>query len=69
MWRHGAPWFSKDARSTPATTVCKGAASGAQEISYAGEALCVFVFGPVLTYVLIRGLSRHRRAAPSEDST
>ena len=50
-----------------ATLVARvGAASGAQEISYAGEALCVFVFGPVLTYVLIRGLSRHRRAAPSE---
>ena len=50
-----------------ATLVARvGAASGAQEISYAGEALCVFVFGPVLTCVLIRGLSRHRRAAPSE---
>ena len=50
-----------------ATLVARvGAASGWPAFSYLGELLCVFVFGPVLTYVLMRGLSRHRhrRAVP-----
>jgi len=49
-----------------ATLVARiGAASGEQAFSYLGELLCVSVFGPVLTYVLVLSLSRHRRTVPS----
>ena len=36
-----------------------------KSVSYLGELLCVTAFGPVLTYVLVRGMTgRHRRAVP-----
>ena len=52
-----------------ATLVASLGAARGEAWAHGSELLCVFVFGPVLTYVLVRGLGRHRRAAPRRAAT